>query len=144
MRLLQKVPDGDPEGGVTAYVLIEVKWLFSIVLLKFEPNADKEKPPGQNVMHSHAFPAVTWFLRGEAEEVRARGAVTQINRYLPSFRPKFTSRRCVHRFRVFKETWALSFRGRWAYSWKEWREDGVYTLTSGRRVVKVDLWDQKR
>jgi quercetin dioxygenase-like cupin family protein len=61
-RFFYKKPDGGKESGVTGYFLIEWKPLFSIGLLHF-------KRGSREAFHSHAFNAVTFWLKGEVTEV---------------------------------------------------------------------------
>ena len=63
MRFFSKVKDGGPESTVDAYFLIEIKNWFSIALLKLH------KCSRENY-HSHAFNALTWFIKGDMVEHR--------------------------------------------------------------------------
>jgi 8-oxo-dGTP diphosphatase len=60
MRFLEKTKDGGPESPVIGYFLIEIKSLFSIVLLHFGGTRE--------AFHSHAFNAVTLWLKGRVLE----------------------------------------------------------------------------
>jgi hypothetical protein len=51
MKFLSKCKDGGPESPVTAYVLVEIKSLFSVMLLHFSGTRE--------AFHSHAFNALT-------------------------------------------------------------------------------------
>ena len=130
MKLFTKHHDGGPESGVTGYWLIEWKSVFSIVLLGFTKNSKR------NELHSHAFHALTWWLKGSVQEYYING---DLRLWRPSLRPKFTPRDLFHR--VKPETtggaWALSFRGPWASSWQEFnpKTNQYSTLTSGRKAV---------
>lgn len=123
--------DGGSESGVRGFWLIEWKSLFSIVLLRFSPGSRRE------VYHSHAFAAVTWWLRGDATEEHADGRAM---RWRPSLLPKWTPRSTCHRIRPARTTWALSLRGPWRRTWLEHdaRRRKVTHLTSGRRVVREE------
>lgn len=129
-RFLSKAKDGGPDSTVTGYWLIEIKWLFSIVLLKFE---GKSRP----VYHDHAFNAISWVLSGWLEEHVLYGGV---NRYFPSIFHIFTSREDMHMVHSADPTWVLSFRGPWAKEWNEYNPlapegERVKKLTDGRKEV---------
>lgn len=127
MRFLCKRKDGGVDSKVTGYWLLEVKTLFSIVLLRFNEGS-------REVFHSHAFNALTWFLTGEVEETHLSG---EILTWKPSWLPKFTSRNCFHKVYGKRTTWALSLRGPWKNTWKEFSNTtSQYTvLTHGRKKV---------
>lgn len=142
MRFFENAPDGGSESGVTGFYLIEIKSLFSIVLLRFEPKVRK-------VFHNHAFNAVTWILRGELEEERIYPSVdvfARWRRYRPSIFPKLTSRANVHRVHTTVPTLTITFRGPWWRYWVEYRPEispkghpvglNPVTLTHGREEVK--------
>ena len=61
MRILQKTKDGGKESTVDAYFLIELKGWFSVALLKFNKGSRVN-------YHSHAFDALTWFIKGDMVE----------------------------------------------------------------------------
>lgn len=63
MLLFKKRYDGGESSNVSGYWLIEMKKLFSIVLLRFEPSHREN-------FHSHAFNALTIWLKGEVLEER--------------------------------------------------------------------------
>lgn len=133
-----KRPDGGKDSGVKCWG-IEIKWLFSIVLLRFEPN-EREN------FHSHAFNAITLWLKGNIEEyvMWNTGVVhkdgTQVyfenmNKY-KAYDLKKTPRTKLHNIQCSKTAWALSFRGPWHKEWTELTPDGkLITLTKGRKVV---------
>lgn len=125
MRILYKGKDGGNLSTVTGYWLIELKSLFSIVLLRFDKGS-------REVYHSHAFNALTWWLKGEVEEHHLDGRVLT---WKASFKPKYTPRNCVHKVYGKKTTWALSIRGPWNNTWKEYKNDSEITLTHGRKEV---------
>jgi len=127
MKLFSWGRDGGPKSSVFGFWFIEIKWLFSIVLLRFEGET-------REAFHSHAFNALTWWLSGKVHEIHKDGSVQC---WRPSLFPKFTPRSCFHKVRPIKRTWALSIRGPWAKRWQEFRQDRqeLTTFESGRRVV---------
>lgn len=130
MKLFRKSYDGGPDSGVTGYWLIECKSLFSIVLLHFSPGS-------RDASHSHAFNALTWWLKGRVVEEFAH--VSDFKLWSPSFKPKFTPRNNFHKIIAGPEgAWALSIRGPWAKTWKEHKHGKTYTLTHGRKVIEQD------
>lgn len=134
MRLLEWAADGGKDSGVRAFVIVEIKCLFSIMVLFF-PQGTREK------FHSHAFNAVTWWLRGYVWEERL---FTSVRRYSASWRPKFTSYDNAHRVCGGVDgAVALTFRGQWRDTWYEY--DTVkrfrYTLTHGRQVLAKERLD---
>ena len=134
MRLFSKAPDGGEDSGVTAYFLIEWKSLFSVALLRFEKGSSRE------AYHTHAFNAVTWWLKGEVLEERMdlapKGSLLgRFTGFMPSFKPKYTSRENMHKIHVMHEAWALTFRGPWNKEWKESKDGVETTLTHGRKEV---------
>ncbi len=127
-RIFYKKYDGGTESGVTGYMLIEWKCLFSIGLLHF-------KKGSREAFHNHAFNAITWWLRGKVTEVKVSGEKKDFS---PSLKPKVTRRDCFHKVVAHRDTWAITFRGPWADTWKELRkQEGEITLTHGRKIVKV-------
>ncbi len=128
MKLLSWGKDGGPESSVTGLWFVEIKWLFSIVLLRFEKGSTRE------AFHSHAFNALTWWLKGEVVEQHKDGSN---NFWSPSLLPKFTSRSTFHRVIPMRRTWALSFRGPWSRTWLEFNKARreLTTLTHGREVL---------
>jgi len=134
-RGFTKRKDGGKQSPVDGYWLIEIKGLFSIVLLKFNAGSREN-------YHSHAFNAFTWWLKGEIEEHRIIDGEKVISRWKPSFKPKYTPRENCHK--VFaqngKPAWAFCLRGPWHDTWTEWNEDTreLTTLTHGRKVVNVE------
>lgn len=123
MKLFHKSHDGGKDSGVTGYWLIEWKWLFSIVLLRFSKGS-------REAFHSHAFNAWTLWLKGSV-----------IEEYLTSekytwkpFNWKYTPRTCFHKVIANETSWAISFRGPWADTWEEFKDGKKYTLTNGRKL----------
>lgn len=135
MKFLSVAKDGGPESRVTGYWLIELKWLFSIVLLRFD-NGSRE------MFHSHAFNSVSWILNREGElhechlrESRRRGG--SFITYFRSWRPIWTYRTTFHQVYSIGTTWVLSFRGPWHRAWREYHplRHEYTTLTNGRVPV---------
>jgi hypothetical protein len=132
MKIFQRASDGGKDSGVSGFFLVEIKALFSIVVLRFN-NGTRE------AIHSHAFNAVTWFLKGRVREHRlidpvCSPAVT-VREFGPSWRPKFTPRDNHHKVESLGVSWALSFRGPWVDRWREVKHGKLVTLTHGRKVV---------
>lgn len=126
MKLFSKSYDGGPDSGVTGYWLIEWKKGFSIVLLHFSAGSRK-------AYHSHAFDAVTFWLKGTVTEEDIGFAATE---WKPGFRPKRTPKEKFHKVIAGEQgAWALSFRGPWTDYWQESSEAGIVTLTNGRVEV---------
>lgn len=126
ISILKKASDGGKDSGVTAYWLIEWKGLFSVGFLRFSEGS-------REAYHSHAFNAVTWWLRGEVEEHFKDGG--EVCKWTPSFKPKKTPRKCFHKVYALKETWALTFRGPWVDTWQEFKNGKLVTLRKGRIPV---------
>lgn len=61
MKFLYYGKNGGPESRVWGYFLIEIKSLFSIVLLRFENGS-------RDAYHTHAFHCFSWLLRGHLTE----------------------------------------------------------------------------
>lgn len=139
MKFFQKAPDGGKDSGVTGFFIVEIKPLFSIVLLHFR-NGSRE------AYHSHAFNAVTLWLKGRVIEHRLLNGWFVWN-FSERFQPqvesteyragqfKFTGRSNTHKVESIGESWALSFRGPWKDTWREFKAGRFITLTHGRKVV---------
>ncbi len=130
-RFFIKRKDGGNDSNVTGYWLIEWKSLFSIALLRFSKGSREN-------MHSHAFNAWSWILKGELREslvVSKYAIYTYILK--PSIKPIYTPRDCMHQvFGVSNNTWAITFRGPWKGEWYELTPDNeLITLTHGRNRV---------
>lgn len=126
MKILSTGCDGGLDSGVTGFWLIEWKKAFSIVLLKFAPGS-------REAYHNHAFNAVTFWLKGTVVEEDISGAKKS---WKPGFRPKLTKREKFHRVIAGDNgAWALSFRGPWNPTWREYRDQRYRTLSSGRLEV---------
>lgn len=125
MKFFRKAPDGGKNSGVTGYFLVEIKPLFSIVLLHFSKGT-------REAYHSHAFNAVTVWLWGSVTEHLLSGRT--IGWKAGWF--KYTPRRCFHKVEALTDAWALCFRGPWVDRWEEVRSNRQrVTLTHGRREV---------
>lgn len=128
MKLLKHMKDGGKQSRVWGLFLIEAKSAFSIVLLQFLDGS-------REAYHTHAFNAVSWVLWGKLSEDNLQdGTITE---YSPSWRPIYTPRRMFHKVSSTGTTWVISFRGPWAWTWKEYLPDEgrFVALTHGRRVV---------
>lgn len=124
MRLFSKAPDGGKDSGVTGHFLIEIKSLFSIVLLRFEKGT-------REAFHDHAFNAWTLWLKGMAREHHLDGTTKEWYRG----QVKYTPRKVFHKVEALKTTWAVSIRGPWNKTWHESRNGKLVTLTHGRKEV---------
>lgn len=128
MKLFKKMKDGGPESTVTGYWLIELKWLFSIVLLRFEGKS-------REAYHNHAFNCYNWLLKGKLVENLKDG---RVRTYTPSFKGFKITREDFHKVdSSYQTSWLISFRGPWSKQWKEYhpQTDNVVTLESGRVIV---------
>lgn len=127
MKLFKQDKDGGKDSPVTGFWIIELKPLFSIVFLKFNKGT-------REAFHSHAFNALTWFLKGNITEYHTDGRALQ---WGASFIPKYTPRVCFHKVFAHIDTYALSIRGPWANTWNEFLPDTkeLITLTHGRKRV---------
>lgn len=133
MKILFKGKDGGPDSPVTGYWLIEIKWLFSIVILKFDDGRREN-------YHSHAFNAITWFLCGyliEEKIINKNRWYKVYRRYKISLLPKITRRDDLHRVESKGCSWCVSIRGPWRDTWEEYcpAHGEVITLTHGRKVL---------
>lgn len=127
MKFFKSDKDGGPDSTVTGYWLIEIKSLFSIVLLRFDHGSREE-------YHSHAFNCVSWLLYGKLkEQVFGR---TDARDYLPSIVPIVTKRSTFHRVYSWGTSWVLTFRGPWTKQWSEYdpRDMSFKVLGHGRVV----------
>lgn len=129
MKFFTKMKDGGSESTVTGYWLVEIKSLFSIVLLRFDGNS-------REAFHNHAFNSVAWVLRGELKENMLNGSVRQ---HKASFKPFIVTRNDFHKVdSVTPKTWVLNFRGPWTKTWMEVRpleNNRLVTLSNGRVEV---------
>lgn len=128
MKLFHHAKDGGEGSNVDGYWLIEAKGLFSIVLLRFRAGS-------REAYHTHAFNAVSWIIRGRMLEFILDGETVELK---PSIRPLYTPRDRFHKvYGVAKNTWAISFRGPWVNTWKEFlpKVQKYITLTHGREII---------
>lgn len=125
MKFMSKGKDGGKKSHVWGFWLIEVKSLFSIVLLRFDPGT-------REAFHTHAFNAFTFWLKGRVTEHHLSG---EEKVWTPQLMPKLTRRNCYHKVYAHETTWALSFRGPWQKTWKEHADGVETTLTNGRKIV---------
>jgi hypothetical protein len=133
MKFFQSATDGGKDSGVTGLFLVEIKPLFSIVLLRFSKGT-------REAYHSHAFNAITWFIKGHVHEYRIDPDdpnTFTIKSFGPSLIPKITHRDNHHKVVSLGDTLALSFRGPWAQTWREYLPTlrKFVTLSSGRKIV---------
>lgn len=124
-RLFSVKPDGGKDSGVTAYFLIEWKVFFSIGILHFRIGT-------REAYHSHAFNALTWWLKGRVTEFKLNG---QEKNYRASLIPKYTSRDNFHKVLAHEDTYALTLRGPWIDTWQEFKNERLITLTHGRKQL---------
>ncbi|MCP4899859.1 MAG: hypothetical protein GY906_23065 [bacterium] len=125
MKLFRTTKDGGNKSHVWAHTLIELKGLFSIILLRFEDGS-------REAYHTHAFNAVSWLLSGLLKEHRIGRSLL----HRPSLKPIWTARDNMHKVVSSGRSWVLTFRGPWAPTWTEFNEKGkLVTLTHGRREV---------
>lgn len=82
MKAFTRSKDGGTHSPVDAFVLLEIKSLFSIILLRFNQG-------GREAFHTHAFHAISWFICGDAIETDIDGSTY---RYKRSIIPKITRR----------------------------------------------------
>lgn len=127
VKFLKLCKDGGYDSTVWAYFLFEIKWLFSIALLRFEDGS-------RDAYHSHAFHCVSWVLRGALEEEILGD---DIHWHVPRFLPFITRRTTFHKVTSVGRSWVLTLRGPWAKSRQEYlpAEDRVVTLTHGRKEL---------
>jgi hypothetical protein len=126
MRFLTWRKDGGPESSVSGFFLVEIKSLFSIVLLRF---VGASRP----AFHTHAFNTVSWLLRGRLGDTIFGGPRRE---YRPSWRPVWTPRERFHKVDALGVGWVISFRGPWRNWWREYRlGQGHVFMTHGRREL---------
>lgn len=125
MRFFSKAADGGPDSGVTGYFIIEIKSLFSIVVLKFDKGT-------RDAYHNHAFNAVTLWLSGEILEHHKSGKTE----YFTGGMFKYTPRKTFHKIEALDTAWALTIRGPWKSTWNEFRKTKLVTLTHGRKIIR--------
>lgn len=125
MKFLQKSPDGGKDSGVTGFFVVEVKPLFSIVILRFNKGT-------REAYHSHAFHALTFWLKGRVREEHLNGET----KWFSGGMLKYTPRTVFHRINALETSYAISFRGPWKNTWKESRSGEFVTLTHGRKICQ--------
>ena len=128
MKIFKKMKDGGPESTVTGYWLIEIKWLISIVLLKFEGKS-------REAFHNHAFNCYNWLLKGKLTEHLMSG---KIREYKPSIFGFVITKDDFHKVDSDETSWLISIRGPWSKRWKEYHPNTntLHTLTNGRVIVE--------
>ena len=130
MKILSKAKDGGPDSNVTGFFIVEIKSLFSIVLLRFEGESRAN-------FHSHPFNMWTWLISGTMTEIFHGYFWTRV--YHRSFKPKLTRRSDVHKVNSHGVSWAISLRGPWS-DHQHWYEHDpktceYMTLTHDREEV---------
>ena len=130
IKVFECTKDGGPDSPVTAYFLIEWKDCFSIALLKFNVG-------GREAYHTHAFNALTWFLKGSMVEQDIGGEVYVYRRRLL---PKHTPRTKNHRVLAKEVSWCITLRGPWVQVWTEHLK-GVRTIFTWGRVKYLKKGD---
>jgi hypothetical protein len=127
MKLFKTMKDGGQESRVWGFFAVEIKKLFSLVLLHFLDGS-------REAYHSHAFNAVSWVLKGKLVQYAKDGTVTV---FTPSLKPIWTPREMFHKVVSEGDTWAISFRGPWVDTWQEFLpvEKRCRTLTHGRQIL---------
>ena len=127
MKFFEYGSDGGKDSGVIGFWICEIKWLFSIVILKFKEGTREN-------YHSHAFNAYTFFISGMVEE-ELLNKETKV--WKSSFYPKYTPRNTFHKIRALTETWCISFRGPWLNYWYEYspKNEEYILLTNKRKIL---------
>lgn len=135
MKLFHQAKDGGPDSNVTGYWLIESKMFFSIALLRFSRGSREN-------YHNHAFNAISWILKGNLlEYVKTNSTRESLHDLMPSLLPVITTRNRMHKvYGCANATWAITFRGPWANTWKEYapKLKQFITLTHGRKIVNYE------
>lgn len=128
MKFFKLMKDGGPDSRVHGFFLVEIKKLFTIVILRFADGS-------REAYHSHAFNSISWVLWGKLNEFLLNG--NKHTAYSPGIFPVITRRSTFHRVVSEKNTWVLSFRGPWVNTWQEFlpKLKQFITLTHGRKVV---------
>ena len=124
-QFFSKAKDGGPESPVNGYFIIEVKSLGSIAFLKFNQGC-------REAFHTHAFNALTWFIKGDLIEENFDGSLYT---YKKSIMPKITPKSKNHRVLANKDSWCLTIRGPWDKTWTETNNSKITVLTSGRHII---------
>lgn len=130
MNIFKKLKDGGSQSPVDAYFLFEIKGLASVALLKFNKG-------GREAFHTHAFDALTWFIKGDLIEEDVSG---DTYRYKKSLVPKLTLKSKNHRVLANKNSYCLTVRGKWQDSWTEYDKDSnTTTVFNWGRLVSQKL-----
>lgn len=131
MKFFKRSKDGGPESPVDAFFLFEIKSIGSIALLRFN-KGDRE------AFHTHAFNALTWFIRGDLveESLNTEYNYKNYHFYRRSLLPKITRREKNHRVYAYSTSWCLTIRGPWAKTWTEDDETHHTVLTHGRKIIE--------
>ena len=124
MKLFKLMKDGGKESRVWGFFFVEIKSLFSVVLLRFADGS-------RDAYHSHAFNSVSWVLKGALDE---RQIPEKNTVFVPSLKPVITTRKNMHQVRSFGTTYVFSFRGPWVDHWEEYlpATNEIVGLTNGR------------
>ena len=127
MKFMRWEKDGGAESTVTGLYLVEIKSLFSIVLLRFS-NGSRE------AYHSHAFNCISWLLSGSLTEYHYNGRANRLPEHRRRWLPFVTRRSTFHKVKSTGTSWVLSLRGPWLDNWREFleNEQRVRNLTHGR------------
>lgn len=125
MKFFTKVKDGGPESPVDAYFLFEIKSLMSVAILKFNKGS-------REAFHTHAFNALTWYIKGDLVEEDING---EFHIYERGILPKVTKRSKNHRVIALADSWCFTIRGPWSKTWTEDTDEKTTVLTHGRKVV---------
>jgi hypothetical protein len=137
MKFFKKMKDGGAESTVTGYWLIELKSLFSVVLLKFEGKS-------REAYHTHAFNCLNWLIKGRLVEKLLDKRILPNNEeytleryYQPSLKPFIIHRDDFHKVDSIGTSWVISIRGPWFHLWREYlpNENRYRTLTHGRKEI---------
>ena len=128
MKFMKWSKAGGPKSTVHGFFFVEIKPLFSIVLLKFDG-------PSRDAYLSQPFSCFSWLLKGRLTEKMMDGG---INWYLPKIRPFITRKPDFHKVDRSGNSWVLSFRGPWDDKWYEWTDNSrLVELTHGRKEGQV-------
>lgn len=127
MKFMSWEKDGGDESTVSGLYIVEIKSLFSIVLLRFSHGS-------RDAFHSHAFNCWSVQFTGYLYERFVNGT----SRIIPKWWLFPTYRTTFHKVASTGTSWVLSFRGPWRDRWEEYlpRTGKFRTLTHGR--VEVD------
>lgn len=129
MKFFTKAKDGGPESPVDAYFLFEIKSLLTVAILKFNKGS-------REAFHTHAFHALTWFIKGDLVEEDING---EFHIYERGILPKVTRRSKNHRVIALADSWCFTIRGPWSKTWTEDTDEKTTVLTHGRKVVSEKL-----